>query len=93
MIAKQLAFDFEVTAEQACIMCHLSSECSGCCRKCIEDGKNGSCNSRQLCTQGSLEQSKRWNAWIYHLKTFDYSKRLIKFLPEKWRKYYGIKLV
>lgn len=27
-------FDYGVTPEQACIMCHLSSKCSGCCVRC-----------------------------------------------------------
>ena len=37
MRTKQLSFDFGVTPEQSCIMCHLASECSGCCNKCIAE--------------------------------------------------------
>ena len=35
-------YDFGVTREQACIMCHLSSGCGGCCEKCRKE--RGYCN-------------------------------------------------
>ena len=63
-MSRQLSFifDYGVTREQACIMCHLSSECEGCCLKCTKD--NG-CHG-QLCSQPYRDhEGQRWNAWIY----------------------------
>lgn len=48
---RQLKFNFTygVTREQACIMCHFSSNCGGCCIKCQAEGKNDICYG-QVCS-------------------------------------------
>lgn len=83
---KQLQFDLQcgVTKEQACIMCHLSSECSGCCVKCRAENKNNDC-SVQSCSLLSMEHDgNRWNTWMYLVATS--LPRLKKFVPHKyWR--------
>lgn len=33
MEQQRFLFDYGVTPEQACIMCHFSSECGGCCEQ------------------------------------------------------------
>lgn len=33
-------FEYGATREQACIMCHLSAECGGCCVRCIAERSN-----------------------------------------------------
>lgn len=43
MIGDWVNSDFGVTREQACIMCHLSSGCGGCCEKCRKE--KGHCNN------------------------------------------------
>ena len=84
---KQLEIDFGtygVTREQACIMCHLSSECSGCCIKCIAEGRNGSCNG-QTCSQLTRDnEGKRWETWIHLVK--NNLPELRKYIPKKYKK-------
>lgn len=84
MRTKQLNFDFGVTPEQSCIMCHLSSECSGCCNKCIAEGRPCS-NSMQSCSRpnAAFEQN-RWNNWLYLVATA--LPELKKFIPKKYKK-------
>ena len=83
---KQLQFDFKcgVTKEQACIMCHLSSECSGCCVKCRAEKKNNTCYG-QICSLLSMNHDgARWNTWIYLVATT--LPELKKFVPRKYWK-------
>lgn len=84
---KQLEFDFGtygVTREQACIMCHLSSECNGCCVKCKAKGENGSCNG-QTCSLPTRDiEGERWETWIHLVKTS--LPELRKFIPKKYKK-------
>ena len=44
----RLNFEYGVTKEQGCIMCHISSGCGGCCAKCKAEEKNLSCTLRYL---------------------------------------------
>ncbi len=75
---KQLEFDFGVTEEQACIMCHLSSECEGCCARC-----KGEC--AQKCSLPFIATEKsRWDTWM-HLVANNLPE-LKKFIPTEWRK-------
>lgn len=69
MKVKQLSLNFGVTPEQSCIMCHLASECSGCCNKCIAEGRPCS-NSMQSCSRpnAAFEQN-RWDNWLYLVAT------------------------
>ena len=65
---KQLTFifDYGVTPEQACIMCHLSSECSGCCVRCHK-GCEG--QRRGRCAMGSVDiQRQRMYARIAQVR-------------------------
>lgn len=84
---KQLEIDFGtygVTREQACIMCHLSSECDKCCVKCIAAGDNGSCGG-QVCSLPTRDnEGQRWEAWIHLVKTT--LPELRKFIPQKYKK-------
>lgn len=83
-MSRQLSFifDYGVTREQACIMCHLSSECEGCCLKCTKD--NG-CHG-QLCSQPYRDhEGQRWNTWIYLVRTS--LPELKRFVPKKYHKY------
>ena len=60
-MSTQLSIDFGVTEEEACMMCHLSSECGGCCAKC-----GMKCSSVQLCSQSNRgSQTERLKTWLY----------------------------
>ena len=87
--SKQLSLPLGVTPEQACIMCHLSAECGGCCRECAACGKSCS-NSAQLCSQEGLEsQGPRWESWIALVRTT--LPALRKWVPRKYWKELGLK--
>ncbi len=90
MNAKQTSFvfDYGISREQACILCHLSSGCGGCCVKCFAKGKNGTCNG-QLCSQPTRDRDgQRWDAWMHILATS--LPELAKFISPSLRKKYGI---
>lgn len=77
-ITHQFRFEFGVTPEQACFMCHLSSECAGCCRKCHK------CTG-QACSQENLEtQQSRWDTWMYLVANTPALAHLKKFIPKKY---------
>lgn len=81
---RQLSFGFSygVTKEQACIMCHLSSECGECCIKCKKFGKNMSCNG-QACSQPFIDnEGVRWDTWMKLVRTS--YPNLKKFIPKKY---------
>lgn len=78
-------FEYGVTREQACIMCHLSSECDGCCLKCKAEGKNGSCYGQSCSQPGRDHMGQRWETWIYIVATM--LPRLRRFVPRKYWKY------
>lgn len=65
-----------VTAEQACIMCHFSSECGWCCLKC----KNDSCNGQECSQPYRDREGARWEAWLNIVLNNDSFKHLQKFL-------------
>lgn len=77
----QLSFNWEfgVTAEQACIMCHLSSECAGCCNTC----KRANGCQGQTCSQPFRHQEgQRWDAWMHLVRTS--LPELKRFVPKKY---------
>lgn len=77
-MSRQLEFDFGVTDEQACIMCHLSSGCPGCCRKCNKCGG-------QMCSLPFVEHEKaRWDTWMHLVATA--LPELKRFIPKKFHK-------
>lgn len=84
MIGDWVISDFGVTREQACIMCHLSSGCGGCCEKCRKE--KGYCNnSAQVCSMGSREHDgQRFVAWINLVNTSLHE--LKKFVQKKYLK-------
>lgn len=82
------SWDFGISREQACILCHLSAECVRCCVKCQAEKKNGSCNG-QLCSQPMRDnEGQRWNAWMHILETM--LPELARFIAPELRKKYGI---
>lgn len=79
----QLHFDFGVTQEQACIMCHLSANCEMCCVKCQAQGKECS-NAMQACSQVDLDkQGARWDTWMYNVAV--HFPELKKYIPKKYK--------
>ena len=88
---RQLSLDFScgVTAEQSCVMCHLSSDCPGCCVRCKAEGRNGSCHG-QLCSLPSRDtDGQRWNAWMYLVANYGHLAHLKRYIPDKYRKSLG----
>jgi hypothetical protein len=87
MKPRQLSLNLEygISREQACILCHLSSECDGCCVKCKAENKNGSCYG-QTCSQPSrVHEGSRWDTWMYLVSTS--LSNLKRFIPAKYRKH------
>ena len=81
----QKSFDFAVTAEMACVMCHFSSECGGCCNKCRAAGTE--CGSQQLCSQPSRRyDADRWASWIAIVRSNPAFNNLKRYIPKEWRK-------
>ncbi len=83
----QLTFNMEygITKEQACILCHLSSECHGCCVKCKAEDKNNTCQG-QNCSQPFRDrEGQRWDAWMNIVSTA--LPELKRFIPIKYRKH------
>lgn len=78
-------FEYGVTKEQSCIMCHLSSECGGCCAKCRAEGMNGTCYGQNCSIPSREHDGQRWDAWIHLLATS--LPELERFIPKKYRKY------
>ena len=88
----QLSIHFKggygVSAEQACIMCHLSSECGGCCAKC-----NSNTCSGQVCSQPTKDtDGDRWSTWMHLVRNYQHLNSLAfeVLTPEQLKKY-GIK--
>lgn len=79
-----LNLQYGISREQACILCHLSAECSGCCQNC-DKGCQG-----QMCGQPFRDyDGQRWDTWMY-LVTHQL-RRLLMYIPKEQRKKYGIK--
>ena len=83
-----LTFDYGISREQSCILCHLSAECEMCCVKCQAENKNGSCPG-QLCSQPMRHHDgQRWDAWMHILENM--LPELARFIAPELRKKYGI---
>lgn len=78
-------FDYGVTPEQACIMCHFSSECGGCCVKCRAENPDSTCYGQNCSQPKRHHDGQRWEAWLHIVATF--RPDLKKFLPRKYWKY------
>ena len=88
---KQLsfAFDYGCNDEQACIMCHLSSECGKCCNRCISSGTT--CGSQQICSRLSKEnEGPRWESWLHITEKGEPLHELRRFIPNPLRKKYHL---
>nr|DAI98715.1 MAG TPA: hypothetical protein [Caudoviricetes sp.] len=84
-IQTTLNFEYGISREQACILCHLSAECSGCCKVC----KDRRCQG-QTCSQPFREhEGQRWDSWMHILRNTKL-KRLVKYIPPNLREKYGI---
>ena len=57
-------FDYGVTPEQACIMCHFSSECGGCCVKCRAENPDSTCYGQNCSQPKRHHDGQRWEAWL-----------------------------
>lgn len=79
-----LIFDYGISREQACILCHLSAECTGCCKVCKEQCQG------QMCSQPFREhEGQRWDTWM-HILRHTGLKELAKYITPELRKKYGI---
>lgn len=56
---KDLKLQLEPSNKIICYMCHLSSNCGGCCKKCQDECNGG----EQICMIGHVGQYDRWQAW------------------------------
>ncbi len=73
----ELGLVYGVTREMACIMCHLSSECEGCCLKCDKP-----CGG-QTCSQPTRDHEyNRFMTWMYLVNTS--LTELKRFVPKKY---------
>ena len=83
-----LDLQFEVTAEQVCLMCHFASECPKCCKKCRESGENGTCYG-QICGFEDKDwklTDDRWRSWMHLLAYTPSLARERALLPERYRR-------
>lgn len=83
-----LTFNYGISREQACILCHLSSECSGCCAKCEHPGSCGI----QSCSQPKRDhEGLRWDTWMHIIRNQPHVKEYaVKVITPELRKKYGI---
>lgn len=77
-------FEYGVTREQSCIMCHLSSECGGCCAKCRAEGRNGTCYGQSCSLTKRESDGQRWDTWMFLVAT--QLPELRRFVPRKFWK-------
>ena len=86
-MTKQLSLDMDygISKEQACILCHLSSECAGCCVKCKAENKNGTCYGQNCSIPSREHEGQRWDTWMYLVSTS--LPELKRFIPVKYRKH------
>ena len=83
-----ISFDYGISREQACILCHLASECGGCCAKCDHhDGCSG-----QSCSQpGRDHDGQRWDTWMHLVSKYSHVQQYArKVIPANLQKKYGI---
>lgn len=80
-----LNLDYGISKEQACILCHLSSECAGCCVKCKAENKSGTCQGQNCSIPSRDHDGQRWNAWMHIVSTS--LPGLKRFIPVKYRKH------
>ena len=84
-IEQEFNFEYGVTSEQACIMCHLSAECGGCCFRCMAEGRNGTCHGQTCSQPGRDHMGRRFETWMHVVRTF--RPDLKRYLPRKYWKF------
>lgn len=79
---EQYRIAFIPTDSEICLMCHLSTECRGCCLVCRHQK---TCASAQLCAFESDRQieTTRWEAWMSIIENTEYYKTLINKFKKK----------
>lgn len=84
-MGRQLEFGYEygVTKEQACILCHIAADCEGCCSKC-EHRRNGACAGTTCVQLTREEDGGRWETEMRRVNGA--FKSLRRHVPEKWLK-------
>ena len=83
-LQQRLNFQYGITREQACIICHLAAECHGCCVKCKAEGRNGTCYG-QTCFQSTRHQDgQRFETWLHIATTL--RPELQEYIPHKFLK-------
>ena len=80
-----LILDYGISKEQACIHCHISSECAGCCVKCKAENKSGTCQGQNCSIPSRDHDGQRWDTWMYLVSTS--LPELKRFIPVKYRKH------
>ena len=83
-IEQDFNFEYGATREQACIMCHLSAECGGCCVRCMAEGRNGTCHGQICSLPGRDHMGQRFETWMYIVREF--RPDLKRYLPRKYWK-------
>ena len=88
VLQTSITFNYGISREQACILCHLSSECGGCCCKC---DKSGGCQG-QTCSLPTRDlEGQRWDTWMHLVANYDHIKENArKVIPADLQKKYGI---
>lgn len=86
-MTKQLSLNMQygISKEQACILCHLSSECAGCCIKCKAEGRNNSCSGQDCSLPYREFEGQRWDTWMNLVA--NNLPELKRFIPVKYRKH------
>lgn len=83
-----LSLDYGISREQSCILCHLSSECGGCCARC--DHKDG-CQGQSCGQPFRDKEGQRWDTWMYLLGQYEHIQVCAKkVIPAPLAKKYGI---
>lgn len=87
----QTSLDFGtygIAREQACILCHLSSECAGCCQRCEHpDG----CQSQSCSLPTRHIEGNRWDTWMHLVGYYPHIAACAsRVIPASLLKKYGI---
>lgn len=78
-----MEFDFGITEEQACILCHLCNDCPGCCIKCRAQGRSGTCIGQACSRPGIADDRNRWDKWMDIVATSQTG--LAKYIPDIYK--------
>ena len=83
-----LTLDYGINREQSYILCHLASECGGCCAKC---NHNNGCHGQSCSQPGRDHDGQRWDTWMSLVSKYPHIQQYArKVIPANLRKKYGI---